>query len=131
MIKIPKDIKVRIISIGASVASILFNEIKSKIDENEQQKKEEKLYIYQKQNGWIKIFSVIFILLSLLFSILSFVTLKWIVGVIGVFALTTFICSYLICIDIIQEKKHNIYKIVYLIGNMFFVTLVTLYFVYL
>ena len=131
MIKIPKGIKAGIISIGASVAPILFDEIKSKIDENEQKKKEEKLYINQKQNGWIKISSVIFILLSLLFSILSFVTLKWIVGIIGIFALATFICSYLICIDIIQEKKHNIYKIVYLIGSMLFVTLVTLYFVYL
>ena len=131
MIKIPKGIKAGIISIGASVAPILFDEIKSKIDENEQKKKEEKLYINQKQNGWIKISSVIFILLSLLFSILSFVTLKWIVGIIGIFALATFICTYLICIDIIQEKKHNIYKIVYLIGSMLFVTLVTLYFVYL
>lgn len=131
MIKIPKGIKAGIISIGASVVPVLFDEIKSKIDENEQKKKQEKLYINQKQNGWIKISSVIFVLLSLLFSILSFVTLKWIVGIIGIFALATFICTYLICIDIIQEKKRNIYKIVYLIGSMLFVTLVTLYFVYL
>ena len=126
--KIPKKIVASIIGIASTTMPLASDIIKEKIKQKREKEKQERIYADQKHNGMVKTTSIVFSLISLFLSILAIKQLKIILGIIGLLAVTSYVITFLYCLEIINEKKHNIYKIYFIIGNMLMVLVATLLF---
>lgn len=126
--KIPKKIVASIIGIASTTMPIANDMISEKIKQKREKEKQERIYADQKHNGMVKTTSIVFSLISLFLSILAIKQLKIILGIIGLLAVTSYVITFLYCLEIINEKKHNIYKIYFIIGNMLMVLVATLLF---
>ena len=126
--KIPKKIVASIIGIASTTMPLANDMISEKIKQKREKEKQERIYADQKHNGMVKTTSIVFSLISLFLSILAIKQLKIILGIIGLLAVTSYVITFLYCLEIINEKKHNIYKIYFIIGNMLMVLVATFLF---
>ena len=116
--KIPKKLIAGIIGAAGSAAPLVSDVISEKI----KQKSEEK------HNGMIKNASILFSLISIVLTILSIKQSKFLLCIIGILDIISYTITFLYCLEIITEKKHNIYKITFIIGDMLMVIIATLLF---
>lgn len=110
----------------AVVAPLVKDELTRKRKLEEEKRKQEQLYADQKHNGMVKIASVIFSLVGVALSILAIKQSKIILSIIGLLSVIAYIITFLYCLEIIEEKKKNTYKIVFLTGGILMVIVVTL-----
>jgi hypothetical protein len=76
----------------------------------------------------VKFASIFFSLVALFLSVYALKQSKIILGIIGLLALIAYVITFLYCLEIINEKKHNTYKVVFIIGDMLMVVVATLLF---
>ena len=126
--KIPKKLIAGIIGTASTVAPFLKDTVSEKLKQKSEERVQEKIYANQKHNGMVKYASILFSLISITLTILSVKQSKILLGIIGILAIIAYTITFLYCLDIINEKKHNTYKIVFIIGNMLMVTVATLLF---
>ena len=126
--KISKKLIAGIIGAAGTAAPLIGDIVSEKIKENSEKKKQEIIYTNQKRNGFVKIASIIFSLVGLFLSVLAFKQSSIIIGIIGLLSVATYVITFLYCLEIIDEKKHNTYKIVFIIGNMLMVITATFLF---
>ena len=126
--KISKRIIAGIIGIATTATPLVSDMVSEKLRQKAEKLEQEKMYANQKHNGMIKTASVVFSLIGLALSIIAMKQFKIILGIIGILAVATYVITFLYCLDIIQEKKHNIYKITFIIGDMLIVIVATFLF---
>lgn len=126
--KIPKKLIAGIIGAAGTAAPLIGDIVSEKIKENSEKKKQEIIYTNQKRNGFVKIASIIFSLVGLFLSVLAFKESKFMLAIIGLLSVATYVITFLYCLEIIDEKKHNTYKIAFIIGDMLMVITATFLF---
>ena len=126
--KIPKKLAATIAGLATTAIPLFLDEISEKRRIEAEKREQEKIYANQKHNGVIKPSSIAFSLVSLALLIIAIKQAKYVVGFIGLLAVISYVITFLYCLDIINEKKHNIYKIVFIIGDMLMVGAVTMLF---
>lgn len=126
--KIPKKLIAVIIGTAGSAAPLVSDVISEKMKQKSEEKEKEKIYANQKHNGMIKHASILFSLISIFLTILSIKQSKFLLCIIGILAIISYTITFLYCLEIINEKKHNIYKIAFIIGDMLMVMIATLLF---
>lgn len=126
--KIPKKIVASLIGLATTTIPLASDAINEKLKQKREKEKQEKIYADQKHNGMVKPTSIVFSLISIVLSILALKQLKIILCIIGLLATFAYVITFLYCLEIINEKKHNIYKIYFIIGNMLMVLVATLLF---
>ena len=126
--KISKKLIASIIGVASTTAPVVSDVISEKIKQKSEEKEQEKIYANQKRNGMVKHASILFSLISIFLTILSIKQSKFLLCIIGMFAIVAYTITFLYCLEIINEKKHNIYKIVFIIGDMLMVTIAALLF---
>jgi len=128
--KIPKEVVKKIIGVtttaATTVAPFVIDEINQRKKQQEEEQKKERIYNEQKHNGMIKNASLLFSLVGIALSIIAIKQSNVILSIIGLLSVLAYVVTFLYCIDIIQENKHNTYKVVFLIGGMLMVIVVTL-----
>ena len=127
--RIPKKAITALIGTATTTAVPLLGDVvNKKLKEKAEKMEQEKIYAYQKQNGMVKIAAILFTLIALFLSILAFKQVKITLGILGLLAVIVYVITILYCLEIIEEKKHNTYKIVFILGNMLMVATATLLF---
>ena len=126
--KIPKKLIAGFIGVANATAPLVSDAISEKLKQKSEEKEQEKIYANQKHNGMVKYASILFSLISIVLTILSIKQSKILLSIIGILAIVAYTITFLYCLEIIDEKKHNIYKIVFIIGDMLMVTVATLLF---
>ena len=126
--KFPKPSVTGIIEAVNTTVPLVSNVVNEKQKEKQEKLEQEKKYADQKHNGMVKYASILFLLTGLVLSIFAAKQLKILLSVIGILAVVFNIITYLYCLDIITEKKDNIYKVVFMIGAMLLVIVATLLF---
>lgn len=126
--KIPKKLIVAIAGLASSALPVVGDEINAKLKEKAEQRAQEKIYINQRRNGMVKNASILFSLVSLFLSVLAIKQYNSTLAIIGILSVTAYVITFLYCLEIINEKKHNTYKIVFIIGDMLMVITATLLF---
>ena len=126
--KIPKRIVAGVIGALTTSAPLVSDVVSEKLKQKAEKIEQEKIYESQKHNGMIKITSIVFSLIGLVLSIIAIKQSKIIIGIVGFLSVFTYVITFLYCLEIIPEKKHNIYKIVFIIGDMLLVITSTLLF---
>ncbi len=126
--KIPKKLIVAIAGLASSALPVVGDEINKKLKEKAEQRAQEKIYINQRRNGMVKNTSILFSLVSLFLSVLAIKQYNSTLAIIGILSVTAYVITFLYCLEIINEKKHNTYKIVFIIGDMLMVITATLLF---
>jgi hypothetical protein len=109
----------------APTAKEMLNEkIKAKSAEAER----ERIYREQKHNGMVKIAALVFSLVSVVLSIIALKRSDIITSLIGLSAVITYFITLLYCLEIIEEKKHDTYRIVFIIADLLMAIVVGLLF---
>lgn len=126
--KIPKKLVTFLIGTATTAVPLVSDMIGEKIKQNSEKKEEERKYADQKHNGMVKIASIVFLLTGVVLSILAIKQFKFILVIIGLLAVTAYTITFLYCLEIINEKKHHTYRIVFVIGDILLVILATLLF---
>ena len=126
--KIPKKLIAGIIGAAGTAAPLIGDIVSEKMKENSEKKRQEMIYTNQKRNGFVKIASIVFSLVGLFISILAFKQSSIIIGTIGLLSVISYVITFLYCLEIIDEKKRNTYKIVFIIGDMLMVAAATFLF---
>ena len=126
--KIPKKVVAGIIGAATTVLPIIGDIVSEKMKQKSEKQEQERIYANQKHNGMVKIASVVFLLISLVLSILAMKQSRIILGIIGILSAVAYTITSLYCLDIINEKRHNSYKIVFMVGNMLMIIVATLLF---
>ena len=128
-VKVPKKLTAIIVSFFTAVIPLGIDELGNKLKERSEKKEQEKLYENQKHNGMVKYASIVFSLVSLTLSILAIKQFNFILFAVGILSVTAFVISFLYCLEIIKENRHNVYKIFFLIGDMLMlITAILLFF---
>lgn len=125
IMKIPKKFVAGIIGAAGTAAPLVSDIVNEKIKEKREQ---EKIYANQKHNGMVKKASIVFSLIGLFLSILAIKQSNAILAIVGFLAVTAYVITFLYCLEIINEKKHNTYKITFIIGDMLMVIAATFLF---
>lgn len=126
--KIPKKLVAGIIGAAGTAAPLVSDVVSEKIKEKSEKREQEKIYANQKHNGMVKKASIVFSLVGLFLSILAIKQSNAILAIVGFLAVTAYVVTFLYCLEIINEKKHNTYKIVFIIGDMLMVITATFLF---
>ena len=126
--KIPKKLIAGIIGAASTAAPLVSDAVSEKLKQKSEEKEQERIYANQKHNGMVKYASILFSLISIVLTILSIKQSKFLLSIVGMLAIVIYTITFLYCLEIIDEKKHNIYKIVFIIGNMLMVTVATFLF---
>lgn len=126
--KIPKKLIAGAIGVVSTAAPLVSDAVSESLKQKSEKVQQEKIYSNQKHNGMVKYASILFSLVSIVLTILSIKQSKVILGIAGILAVITYTITFLYCLEIINEKKHNIYKIVFIIGDMLMVAVATLLF---
>lgn len=126
--KIPKKLVAGLISAANSatpfVSSFVSEKIKSKLEKIEQEKK----YVNQKHNGLVKTASFVLSLVGLVLATLAIKQSKTLLGIVGLLSVAAYIITILYCLEIINEKRHNVYKLFFILGDLLLVMVATLLF---
>ena len=117
-----------IVGAAITVGPVVSDWTNEKLKQKTEKIKQEKIYIDQKHNGMVKFASIFFSLVALFLSVYALKQSKIILGIIGLLALIAYAITFLYCLEIINEKKHNTYKVVFIIGDMLMVVVATLLF---
>lgn len=126
---IPKKLVAGAVVAAGKAAPYVGEAVSKKLKENAEKKEQERIYANQKHNGIIKILAIVLSLVSIVISILAINQNKIIAGILGILAIIVYIITFLYCFEIIHEKRHNVYKIIFILGDMLLVTGVTLLFI--
>lgn len=126
--KIPKKLIAGVLGAITTAAPLVSDIVSEKLKLEAERKEKERIYANQKHNGLVKYASIIFALISLFISTLAFKQAKISLGIVGTLAFITYIITFLYCLEIIHEKKHNTYKLIFIIGDMLLIIVVTLLF---
>lgn len=126
--KIPKKVTAFIVGLATTAAPVVKDVVTEKLKQESAKMEREKIYLEQKHNGTVKTSSIIFSLIALVLTILAFKESKIILGIIGVLSVISYVITFLYCLEIINEKKHNTYKIIFIVGDMLMVSVATLLF---
>ena len=130
--KIPKKLITFIAGTATTAAPLVSDavskKLKEKAKEKEEEKEQEKIYDNQKHNGMVKYASILFSLIALFLSILAIKQSKLILFGVGILSVIAYVITFLYCLEIITENKHNIYKVFFIIGDMLMVIIATLLF---
>lgn len=126
--KFPKKIVTGIIGIATTTTPLVSDMVSEKLRQKKEKIEQEKIYANQKHNGIVKIASILFSLIGIALSIIAIKQFKIILGIVGILAVISYVITFLYCLEILHENKHNIYKIVFIIGNMLMVIVATLLF---
>ena len=126
--KIPKKLIVGAAGLTSSALPVVGDEINARLKEKAEKSEQERRYINQRRNGMVKYASILFSLVSLFLSMLAIKQSNVLLAIIGLLSVTSFVITFLYCLEIINEKKHNTYKIVFIIGDMLMVITATLLF---
>lgn len=111
-----------------AIAPVVTDVVSEKLKEKAEKEAQERRYVNQRRNGMVKNASILFSLISLALAIIAIKQSKIALSIIGLLALVAYIITFLYCLEIIEEKKHNTYRIIFIIGDMLLVTIVTLLF---
>lgn len=82
----------------------------------EEQERIEKEYINKRNNGSIKIWSIILTIVCLFGLYVSLQQLQIFAGIVSVVQVCLFVYTYLICLNIVPEKTKNSYILLFSIG---------------
>ncbi len=126
--KIPKKIVTGIIGAATTAAPLVSDAVSGKLKQRQAEIEKEKIYANQKHNGMVKFASIVFSLVALFLSVLALKQSNIISGIIGLLSVAAYVITFLYCLEIINEKKHNTYKIIFIIGDMLLVITATLLF---
>ncbi len=126
--RISKKIITDLIGFATTTAPLVSDMVNEKIKEKSEKMEQEKIYADQKHNGMVKYASMVFSLIGVVLTVLAFKQAKIVLGIVGLLAVASYVVTFLYCLDIIEEKKKNIYKIVFIVGDMLMVLVGTLLF---
>ena len=126
--KIPKKFIAGAFTAINAVAPVVTDVVSEKLKQKSEKEEQERIYVNQRRNGMVKNASILFSLISLALAIIAIKQSKIVLSIVGLLALVTYVITFLYCLEIIDEKKHNTYRIVFIIGDMLLVTIVTLLF---
>ena len=121
--KIPKK---AIATLAASALPLVGDVVSEKIKERNLKKEQERIYNDQKHNGMVKYASIVFSLVALVLSVLAIQQSKFFVFVLGILAVVSYVITFLYCLEIIQEKKQNTYRLFFIAGDMLMVITATI-----
>lgn len=126
--KIPKKFIAGALTAVNAVAPVVTDVVSEKLKQKSEKEAQERIYINQRRNGMVKNASILFSLISLALSIIAIKQSKIVLSIVGLLALVAYVITFLYCLEIIKEKKHNTYRIIFIIGDMLLVTIITLLF---
>lgn len=126
--KIPKKFIAGTFTAINAVAPVVTDVVSEKLKQKSEKEEQERIYVNQRRNGMVKNASILFSLISLALAIIAIKQSKIVLSIVGLLALVTYVITFLYCLEIIEEKKHNTYRIIFIIGDMLLVTIVTLLF---
>lgn len=126
--KIPKKLVAILFGAATTATPLLSDALSEKLREKVAKKEKEKIYENQKHNGMVKYASILFSLVALFLSILAIKQSKLILFAVCILSVIAYVITFLHCLEIISENKHNVYKIFFIIGNMLLVITITLFF---
>lgn len=126
--KIPKKFIAGTFTAINAVAPVVTDVVSEKLKQKSEKEEQERIYVNQRRNGMVKNASILFSLISLALAIIAIKQSKIVLSIVGLLALVTYVITFLYCLEIIDEKKHNTYRIIFIIGDMLLVTIVTLLF---
>lgn len=126
--KIPKKFIAGTFTAINAVAPVVTDVVSEKLKQKSEREEQERIYVNQRRNGMVKNASILFSLISLALAIIAIKQSKIVLSIVGLLALVTYVITFLYCLEIIEEKKHNTYRIIFIIGDMLLVTIVTLLF---
>jgi Mg2+ and Co2+ transporter CorA len=126
--KIPKKFIAGTFTAINAVAPVVTDVVSEKLKQKSEREEQERIYVNQRRNGMVKNASILFSLISLALAIIAIKQSKIVLSIVGLLALVTYVITFLYCLEIIDEKKHNTYRIIFIIGDMLLVTIVTLLF---
>ena len=124
--KIPKKLIAGIIGAASTAAPLVGDAVSKRLEQKSKEQEQERIYANQKHNGMVKYASILFSLVSIVLTILSIKQSKILLSIIGILAIGAYSITFLYCLEIINEKKQNIYKLIFIIGNMLMVTVASL-----
>ncbi len=126
--KIPKKVVNILSGLAITTLPLAIDNLNEKLKENAEKKERERIYANQKHNGMVKYASIVFSLVGILISILAIKQLHYYLFCIGILSVIAYIITFLYCLEIINERKHNTYKIYFIIGDMLMIITATLLF---
>ena len=126
--KIPKKFIAGAFTAINAVAPVVTDVVSEKLKQKSEKEEQERIYVNQRRNGMVKNASILFSLISLALAIIAIKQSKIVLSIVGLLALVAYVITFLYCLEIIEEKKHNTYRIIFIIGDMLLVTIVTLLF---
>ena len=126
--KIPKKFIAGALTAVNAVAPVVTDVVSEKLKQKSEREEQERIYVNQRRNGMVKNASILFSLISLALAIIAIKQSKIVLSIVGLLALVAYVITFLYCLEIIDEKKHNTYRIVFIIGDMLLVAIVTLLF---
>ena len=126
--KIPKKFIAGTLTAINAVAPVVKDVVSEKLKQKSEKEEQERIYVNQRRNGMVKNASILFSLISLALAIIAIKQSKIVLSIVGLLALVTYVITFLYCLEIIDEKKHNTYRIIFIIGDMLLVAIVTLLF---
>ena len=126
--KIPKKFIAGTFTAINAVAPVVTDVVSEKLKQKSEKEEQERIYVNQRRNGMVKNASILFSLISLALAIIAIKQSKIVLSIVGLLALVAYVITFLYCLEIIEEKKHNTYRIIFIIGDMLLVTIVTLLF---
>ena len=127
-IKIPKKVTAWLLGAAGSATPLIKDVVSQKLKEKEEKREQERIYLNQKHNGMIKYASILFSLVGIFLSILALKQFNLLLAFIGLLSVVVYVITFLYCIEMIQEKQKNTYRILFLIGDMLLVTTATFLF---
>ena len=126
--KIPKKFIAGTFTAINAVAPVVTDVVSEKLKQKSEKEEQERIYVNQRRNGMVKNASILFSLISLALAIIAIKQSKIVLSIVGLLALVAYVITFLYCLEIIEEKKHNTYRIIFIIGDMLLVAIVTLLF---
>ena len=126
--KNPKKVVNILSSLAITTLPLAIDNLNEKLKENAEKKERERIYANQKHNGMVKYASIVFSLVGMLLSIFAIKQLHYYLFCIGILSVIAYIITFLYCLEIINERKHNTYKIYFIIGDMLMIITATLLF---
>ena len=126
--KIPKKFIAGTFTAINAVAPVVTDVVSEKLKQKSEKEEQERIYVNQRRNGMVKNASILFSLISLALAIIAIKQSKIVLSIVGLLALVAYVITFLYCLEIIDEKKHNTYRIIFIIGDMLLVAIITLLF---
>ncbi len=126
-LKISKEVVTGLFGVVKTVGPGVGKWVTDKVNNGIEKREQEKKYVNRKHNGIIKYISVLLAIICLISTIVSVNEPKAVSIIFGVLAFITFVITFLFCLEIIHEKRHNIYQVVFFVGVIFLIIHISFY----